>query len=339
MRKRVTTLLAGLAAAAVAVVVPFSTADAANPVNVPGTAGPTASGGSGFVSSGVTVKGNVTVSASGTVSDAGSSNVGPGGSGSCSTCFQSTLPRLALIAQIGNAQWQLVGAGPTTLKGNGALQFAVNDSAYGDNTGAFSASISSGTGTTATSLTITASASRITAGQPVTLGTTLTRGGSPLANASVTLLAKLTGAATFGRVVTLTTDANGVAKSTRRPRFNTTYEWQFAGNGNSSSSTSPTKAIAVRTRVTEHVFDATLGSGQPLVVWGVTSPAKPGIVITIYRHTQAGNTKLGAVRVRKDGSWGFSHRVPAGSATVFAHIAATAHNAAGNSVRLSFSRA
>ena len=340
MRRRLISTAVGTLAAAAAVAVPVTMASAATTVNVPATAGPSTNGGTGVVATGITVKGSVSVSATGTVSDATGSNVGPAGSGNCTNaCFQASLPRLALIGQVGkNGAWQLVGAGPTTLSGNGPLSLAVNDSNYRDNTGAFSASVSTSS-TTATSLTITASASRITAGQGVTLSTTLTRGGTPMANTTVALLAAKTGTTTFKQVATATTDANGVAKSTRHPSFNTTFEWSFAGSGNASPATSPTKAITVRTKVTLHVFDTTLGSGQPLVVWGATSPNKWGVTITIYRHTKAGNTKLGAVKVRSDGTWGFSHRVHSGSASVFAHIPATARNAAGASPKVGFSAA
>ena len=64
---------------------------------------------------------------------------------------------------------------------------------------------------------------------------------------------------------------------------------------------------------------------------------KAGTTITLFRHTSAGNTKIGTALVRADGTWGFAHAVPAGSASVFARIPAVSGNAVGFSPRISFS--
>ena len=51
------------------------------------------------------------------------------------TFLAPALPAIALVARIGAGPWQLVGSGPTQLGGagqSGTLQFAVNDSTYGD---------------------------------------------------------------------------------------------------------------------------------------------------------------------------------------------------------------
>ena len=62
------------------------------------------------------------------------------------------LPAISLVARIGGGPWQFVGAGPTTLGGSGIsglLEFAINDSNYGEttpgagdaNTGSFSVTV------------------------------------------------------------------------------------------------------------------------------------------------------------------------------------------------------
>ena len=54
------------------------------------------------------------------------------------------LAAVALIARIGEGPWQFVGAGPMILQAGpfgGVLEFAVNDSAYNDNSGSFTVTI------------------------------------------------------------------------------------------------------------------------------------------------------------------------------------------------------
>lgn len=194
-------------------------------------------------------------------------------------------------------------------------------------------------GQKATALTISASAGRITFGHTVALGTRLTSNGTPVANQSVALLARPAGASTFTQVATATTSATGTATLTRRPAHNTFFQWRYAGTKQYAASTSPTKWVGVRTMVTIHAFATHLAKGQPLVVWGLTAPNKSGATITIYRHTNAGNTKLGTATVHSDGTWGFARTVHAGTASVFAHIPFVTGNAANNSVKISFTAA
>jgi hypothetical protein len=343
VNKRVVLAVAGAAAVGVIAVIPTLSAGAATSVSVSGTAGPASLGGSGIVNTGMSTTSSVTLTATGTVfgNAAKTQSAGPGGNGSCtSACFKPTLPRLALIGRVGANPWKTVGSGPTTLSGSGQLQLAVNDAAYGDNSGTFTASVTAPTpGQAATSLTMTVSATTITATHTLTLRTRLTRSGAALPNATVALLARPAGATAFKQVTTATTNSSGAASASQRPMHTTAYEWFFAGDKNSAATTSAIKSVSVRTEVTIHVFDPTLGSGQPLVVWGLTRPNKHGMTIRVYRHTSAGNTKLGTATVRRDGTWGFSKRVHSGSATVFARIPAGGGNVAGTSSRLSFSAA
>jgi hypothetical protein len=328
-----------MAATATGIAVPLTAADAATSVNVPATAGPAAQGGTGVVATQVNVSGSVTVTASGTITTAPNQSNGPDGApGQCGGgCFQPSLPRGALIGEIGSGAWQLVGSS-VTLNGSGALSLAVNDTAYGDNTGAFTASVSSSS-PIATSLSIAASPATVYANSAVTVSTVLTRGGSPQPNANVVLVGEAAGSTTFKRGGSALTDANGAAKMTVHPQVNTTYEWTYAGNNSTAAATSPTKFVGVRTRVTIHTFDPTLAAGQTLVLWGLTSPAKPGVVVTIWRHVGTKNVRIGAVKVHSDGTWGWGRRVRSGKASVFAHIPVTAGNLAGNSVRLKYSAA
>jgi hypothetical protein len=128
-------------------------------VNVPGTAGgtenynvsggPAAALGTPPVNTGLFLNAGsqVTVSATGHVSwyGPGLGAASPDGALPWQSDFLAPAPLagISLIARIGTGPWQLVGAGPTTLTAAvaGTLQFAINDSYYGDNAGAFAVSV------------------------------------------------------------------------------------------------------------------------------------------------------------------------------------------------------
>jgi hypothetical protein len=55
---------------------------------------------------------------------------------------QPDAPAYGLIGRVGSGPWVEVGSGPTPLSGKGELVFAVNDDAYGDNTGNFFVAVS-----------------------------------------------------------------------------------------------------------------------------------------------------------------------------------------------------
>ena len=52
-------------------------------------------------------------------------------------------PAYGLVGRVGTGPWVHVGSGPTTLSGKGVLVFAVNDDLFPDNTGGFTATVSS----------------------------------------------------------------------------------------------------------------------------------------------------------------------------------------------------
>jgi hypothetical protein len=51
-------------------------------------------------------------------------------------------PAYGLVARVGDGPWVHVGSGPTKLSGKGVLVFAVNDDLFPDNTGGFTATVS-----------------------------------------------------------------------------------------------------------------------------------------------------------------------------------------------------
>jgi hypothetical protein len=121
-------------------------------INVPATAGGTAntngepSGTPPIHAIALAAEETVTVTATGSVFyNVESEPTGPGGAGFAGgeASLAPALPRGALVARVGDGPWELVGAGPTVLQGGfgGTVEFAVNDSAYDDNAGAFTVTV------------------------------------------------------------------------------------------------------------------------------------------------------------------------------------------------------
>lgn len=120
-------------------------------VVVPATSGPSGSAGStGFVDTGVSVSGAVTITGSGTINLAppvrpDAQNITPDGdpqNRSCSAqCLAPNLKLWSLIAEIGGGPWQEIGSGPTTIDGSGEVYLAVNDDDFTDNSGSWSADV------------------------------------------------------------------------------------------------------------------------------------------------------------------------------------------------------
>ncbi|GAA0877471.1 hypothetical protein GCM10009119_04390 [Algoriphagus jejuensis] len=52
------------------------------------------------------------------------------------------LPLVSLVARVGDGEFQFVGTGPTQLTGSGELVLYVNDSFFGDNSGAWTVEVS-----------------------------------------------------------------------------------------------------------------------------------------------------------------------------------------------------
>ncbi len=57
------------------------------------------------------------------------------------TYIAPDLSAFSLIARVGTADPVIVGVGPTTIQGNGALTFAINDCYFGDNVGGFNVTV------------------------------------------------------------------------------------------------------------------------------------------------------------------------------------------------------
>lgn len=148
---------------------------------------------------------------------------------------------------------------------------------------------------------------------------------------SVDLQAKAYGSSTWRTIKTVTSGGSSASVAVR-PLVQTSYRWYTAGSTCCLAGTSSTVTVKVRTAVTIRLADSTIKKGQTLVASGVTKPHKAGVGVTLWRKTATGASLLASSKVRADGTYKISYRVPSkGTWKVFVKVAAASGNLAGQS--------
>lgn len=139
----------------------------------------------------------------------------------------------------------------------------------------------------------------IVAGGSRTLSATLKQGSVVQRNQPVQLWAKPYGGAT-SLVGTRTTDASGMAYFTVRPSVQTVYYFSYTGMDQQPYTVkSPARTLYVATRISKNVYDTTVTTAQTILAYGLTTPAKPGTYVYLYR----GSAKIATARVASDGTY------------------------------------
>lgn len=163
-----------------------------------------------------------------------------------------------------------------------------------------------------TELSISSGSSLVTSGSRVVIrGTLRESGGSALAGAEVRLVARPAGEAE-AVVATLRTDAAGGVAVRRRPRTNTAYRLEYAGDAESGllASVSAEVMVSVRSRITLAPL-GTLWSGETGKLVGRVLPARPpGTQITILIRRPTGWEPLGNAVLDEDSSYEFGWLPP-----------------------------
>ncbi|HJQ06289.1 MAG TPA: hypothetical protein VJ872_12630 [Nocardioides sp.] len=132
---------------------------------------------------------------------------------------------------------------------------------------------------------------RITAGHVAVVQSKVTSNGAAVRNVVVQLIAGTPGT---GRLVgTYTSDSTGIVSAPVRPVATTTYYWQFAGNATYDPKRSATRTVQVATKLTLSASTTTMKAGRPLVLTAKAYPHHAGTVVTFWRKTSGGRTKLG----------------------------------------------
>jgi hypothetical protein len=182
------------------------------------------------------------------------------------------------------------------------------------------------------------SAASIVAGKTVTPRATLSAGGHPFAGQPVTLYQKPIRAKHFNKVKTVTTNAKGVAKASRKPRISTAYQWRFGGSATYQAAVSATHKVAVARRLTLRLEQAKVRSGVPLDGSGTLSPKHPGAIVKLWERKRHGKVRalIAKGAVHHDGSYSIARNLPVGSYKIFATVAATKTNTSGKSPTRSF---
>lgn len=168
----------------------------------------------------------------------------------------------------------------------------------------------------------------ITAGEHTVVSGTLTRDGAAFSGAMLSLQRRPWGHAGWSLAGTALTDATGRAALDVHPVTSTDYRWTYA-----AAMPTPAIRIGVRTRLTLALADATLRHGQRLVATGRTTPAKPGVTVTLRRRTATGTVRLASATVTATGSYRIAKALTTpGTYRVFVTIPAATGNLAGSSV-------
>lgn len=147
--------------------------------------------------------------------------------------------------------------------------------------------------------TIVASATRVVSG-------VLKNGTAPIVGAPVTVWSKTYPATAYSKIATVTTDSTGKATYSSKPTVQTTYQFRYAGSEpTNGAANSGLLVVNVATKITKNVYDSTVTTTQPVLVYGLTVPAKPGTTVTLYR----GTTAIGSARVASDGTYLIQARI------------------------------
>jgi hypothetical protein len=176
---------------------------------------------------------------------------------------------------------------------------------------------------------ISVSSGTITAGHSVTVKGTLTSHGHAVSGVPLQLWAKTFPATSYSKVTTLTTDSLGHVQTSKKPVVQTTYQWRLA-DPDYGSARSVTKTVSVHTKLTYTVADKTLHATQKFVMYGGTTPKRPGAEMSLLRVTPKGDVLVEHASVTKDGTYFFSHLLPKGTDKVFARIPAGAGDLSGH---------
>jgi hypothetical protein len=197
-------------------------------------------------------------------------------------------------------------------------------------------------------------ATKVTAGQRVTLGTTLTdSAGSPVAHAGVRLEKRRSASARWSMVTSAVTDSVGAATDTTVPlKHNTFFRWVFAGTPNDAPSSSATADVIVAQAVSARLDPARVTLSRRhgrlvavrVTIYGSVSPNEIGETVHLQRREAGAWTTLkdSAVierqtlpnGVRADGFVMTLRVAKRGHSSLRVHRAATADNGAGVSRKL-----
>lgn len=158
-------------------------------------------------------------------------------------------------------------------------------------------------------------------------------GGNPLAEATLILEAKPFGAKDFETVQVV--DAGGANPTVEvTPTTRTVYRWRFAGRPLAEASVSGEFTVEVATEVAAE--PGVSAPDQVPVVSGTTSPAKPGVIATLWRMTPKGPLRVDNVKVAPDGTYGFElDTEEPGPGRYFVTVPAATGNLAGHSPTVS----
>lgn len=158
--------------------------------------------------------------------------------------------------------------------------------------------------------TITGSATRIVAGDSVTLeGSLRDNRGKPLPHGLLVLEEQEYGAHGFTQVDGATEPVgDGDPRVTVQPDTRTVYRWRFVGTWSVDASISATFTVEVGSVVVATVDDS--AAGGPLVITGTVTPGGTHLRATLSHLGVDGRSEVATTRVGRDGTFRFEVRDP-----------------------------
>lgn len=137
-----------------------------------------------------------------------------------------------------------------------------------------------------TALSVDVSPARLTYGTDLTITARLTTAdtGSPVPGATVQVVRRLMGSATYAVIATLTTDANGVVRMVHKPQVNADYAARYAGDAAFGPSSAAAKRADVAPRLTARLSKSAARAGSRVTLSGSLMPAHAGRTVRIERY-------------------------------------------------------
>lgn len=183
----------------------------------------------------------------------------------------------------------------------------------------------------ATALTSTLTSTSIVDGKGVRPSATLSAAGSHFAGRTVSLWSKPAGKS-YALLAHAVTNSGGVATGpVQHPPTTTAYQWRFAADTTYAAAASKGSTVAVASKVTLKLAHSSVAKGKPIRATGTISPSRVGATVVLWRESGKRRIKISNAKLRHNGTYTMSKKLPPGHYAVFTTVAGDASNSTGTS--------
>ena len=159
-----------------------------------------------------------------------------------------------------------------------------------------------------TTLTLAVTPTTVQSGQLSTVTGRLIRtaSGLPLAGAKVDVLRRVAGSSTLTYLRILTSDANGVVRTTVTDPRTSAYALRYRGDAFSARRISASRVVQVQPRLTASFSSPIVALGQSSTLHGAVTPVYAGAVVVVQRAVSGTWRGVRSVRTTSAGTWSAS---------------------------------